>query len=70
MYRDAAKLIQQRLRSLRDRYKQLPSDKYYYAMAMLYTGVDAVKASNSANTEPFLGMMEDLEKEFDEALKD
>lgn len=68
VYRDATSLITQRLRTLRETYPNLPSDKYYYAMAMLYTGVDAIQANASASTEPFMEMMADLDKEFDEVL--
>lgn len=68
VYRDAASLIQDRLRKLRTRYPNLPSDKYYYAMVMLYTAVDAVHANNSADTAPFLDMIQDLDKELSEVL--
>jgi hypothetical protein len=69
VYRDAANLIQTRLRNLRERYPNVPSDKYHYAMVLLYTGVDAVRASNRASTEPYKDMINDLEKEIDELLK-
>lgn len=68
VYRDAATLIQQRLRALRDRYPNLPTDKYYYAMAMLNTAVDSVRTANSASTEPYKEMMTDLEKEINNVL--
>ena len=69
VYRDAASLIQTRLRNLRERYPNVPSDKYHYAMVLLYTGVDAVRASNKASTESYKDMIIDLEKEIDELLK-
>lgn len=69
VYRDATMLIQKRLRTLRERYPNLPADKYYYAMVMLYTAVDAVKAGNSASTEPYKEFMADLEKDIDTAIK-
>lgn len=64
IYRDAAMLIQQRLRVLREKYPHLPDEKYYYAMVMLYTGVDAVNAAASASTEPYVQMIDDLLTEF------
>ena len=67
-YRDAANLIQSRLRNLRERYPNLPNEKYHYAMVLLYTGVDAVRASNKASTEPYKDVISDLEKEIDELL--
>lgn len=70
IYRDASILIQQRLRQLRERYPNLPDNRYYYAMAMLYTAVDAVKASLDASRQPMLDMMADLKKDFDLALHD
>lgn len=64
VYRDAALLIQKRLQTLRERYPKLPDEKYYYAMVMLYTGVDAVNAASSASTEPYVQMIDDLMGEF------
>ena len=69
VYRDAASLIQDRLRKLRERYPNLPADKYYYAMVMLYTAVDAVNANNNASTAPLMDMVSDLDKELSEILK-
>ena len=69
VYRDAASLIQDRLWKLRERYPNLPADKYYYAMVMLYTAVDAVNANNSASTAPLMDMINDLDKEISETLK-
>lgn len=63
VYRDAASNIQHLIQRLRDAYPQLPSDKYYYVMAMLKTSVEAVKASDRADTQPYKEMMQDLEKE-------
>ncbi|MBR3443115.1 MAG: cell division protein ZapA [Bacteroidaceae bacterium] len=68
VYRDAASLIQDRLRKLRDLYSGLP-EKTYYAMVMLYTAVDAVHASNTASTGPLMEVITDLEKELDNVLK-
>lgn len=67
-YRDAASLIQDRLRKYRARFPNLPSDKYYYAMVMLNTAVDAVNASNSASTAPLMEAISDLDKEISEVL--
>ncbi len=68
MYRDAASLIQNRLRKLRDAYPSLPNEKYYYSMAMLLTAVDAVKASDKMNSAPFIELINDLNKEIDKLL--
>ena len=65
VYRDAASNIQRRIQRLRDAYPQLPNDKYYYVMAMLNTSVEAVKASNITDTQPYIEMMHDLEKEIE-----
>lgn len=69
VYRRAATLIQQRLRALRDRYPNLPSDKYYYAMVLLNTAVDAVRTADSVSAQPYQDMMADLEKEIKEIIK-
>jgi len=68
IYRDAASLIQNRIQRLRDLYPSLPSDKYYYVMAMLNTAVDAVKAAERIDTAPYIEALKDIEKEID-ALK-
>lgn len=65
VYRDAASLIQQRVQRFRTIYPSLPSDKYYYVMAMLNIGVDAVRAANEASTEPYRKTIDDLVHEID-----
>lgn len=62
VYRDAASSIQRRIQRLRDAYPNLTNDKYY-VMAMLNTSVEAVRASNRTDTQPYIEMMHDLEKE-------
>lgn len=63
LYRNAAKEIQRRLFQLRTKYPSLPSEKYYYIMAMLNTFVDAVKTANRVNNKPYMEMMNGLEEE-------
>ena len=63
IYRDAASTIQRRIQRLRDAYPMLPNDKYYYVMAMLNTAVEAVKASDRTDTQPYVEMIHDLEAE-------
>ena len=65
VYRDAASSIQRRIQKLRDAYPHLPNDKYYYVMAMLNPAVEAVKMSNRADTQPYIEMMLDIEKEIE-----
>ena len=65
IYRDAASSIQRRIQRLRDAYPHLPNDKYYYAMAMLNTSVEAVKAANRLDTQPYVEMIQDIEKELE-----
>ena len=65
IYRDAASMIQDRLQKLRDLYPTLPNEKYYYAMDMLNTAADAVRASNRANMEPVLDIINDLNKDIE-----
>ena len=64
MYRDAAASIQRRIQKLRDAYPNQANDMYY-AMAMLNTSVEAIKASNKTDTQPYKEMMHDLEKEIE-----
>ena len=65
VYRDAATNIQRRIQRLRDAYPNLTNDKYYYVMAMLNTSAEAVKASARTDTQPYMEMMHDLEKEME-----
>lgn len=65
IYRDAASMIQDRLQKLRDLYPTLPNEKYYYAMVMLNTAADAVRASNRANMDPVLDIINDLNKDIE-----
>lgn len=65
LYRDAASLIQSRVQRLREVYKNLPSDKYYYVMAMFNTAVDSVRATKSVDNSPMEKMMANIEKELD-----
>ncbi|MBR1668507.1 MAG: cell division protein ZapA [Bacteroidaceae bacterium] len=65
VYREAASNIQRRIQRLRDAYPHLPNDKYYYVMAMLNTAVEAVKASDRIDTQPYIEMIHDIEKEIE-----
>lgn len=65
IYRDAASMIQDRLQKLRDLYPTLPNEKYYYAMVMLNTAADAVRATNRANMGPVLDIINDLNKDIE-----
>ena len=65
VYRDAAATIQRRVQRLREAYPTLPNDKYYYVMAMLNTAVEAIKAAERIDTQPYVEMIHDIEKEMD-----
>ena len=65
VYRDAAATIQRRVQRLREAYPNLPNDKYYYVMAMLNTTVEAIKAAERIDTQPYVEMIHDIEKEMD-----
>lgn len=65
VYRDAAATIQRRVQRLREAYPNLPNDKYYYVMAMLNTAVEAIKAAERIDTQPYVEMIHDIEKEMD-----
>lgn len=64
IYRDAAAAIQLRIQKLRDAYPN-QSNTLYYAMAMLMTSVEAVKMANKVDTQPYIDMMHDIEKEIE-----
>lgn len=69
LYRDAAAAIQQRVVKLRDMYPGLTVDKTYYAMAMLDTAVQAQRVALRQDTQPYVDMIADLEKELEELIK-
>ena len=64
LYRDAALTIQRRIQMLRDAYPD-QSNLKYYAMAMLTISADAAKLMNKADTQPYIDMMHDIEKEIE-----
>ncbi|MCH5174744.1 MAG: cell division protein ZapA [Prevotellaceae bacterium] len=64
IYRDAGSAIQLRIQKLRDTYPNQPN-MMYYAMAMLTTSVEAVRTANKADTQPYIDMMHDIEKEIE-----
>lgn len=64
IYRDAAAAIQRRIQKLRDTYPNQPNSMYY-AMAMLTTAVDAAKLASKADIQPYIDMMQDIEKEIE-----
>jgi hypothetical protein len=68
IYRDSATLIQDRLQKLRDLYPDLPNEKYYYAMVMLNTAADAVRASNRANMGPVIDIIKDLNNDIESTI--
>ena len=65
IYRDAAAAIQSRIQKLRDTYPKQPNSMYY-AMAMLMTSVSATRLANTVDTQPYIDMMNDIEKEIEE----
>lgn len=64
IYRKAASLVNERLRNMRKRYHDLP-EKYYYAMVMLNSAVDALKAERNRDVTPVMDVISSLEQEID-----
>lgn len=64
IYRNAATAIQRRIQILRDTYPDQSNIKYY-AMAMLTISANAEKMANKADTQPYIDMMHDIEKEIE-----
>lgn len=69
MFRDAAVRIQQHLQQLRKRFPNVPSQQYYYAMAMLDNTIEVMQSQQRQDTAPFVETIERLDHNFDEALK-
>lgn len=68
MFRDAAVRIQQHLQQLRKRYPNVPSEQYYYAMAMLDNTIEVMQSQQRQDTAPFVKAIEQLGHDFDKAL--
>ena len=69
IYRQAASLINTKLRTMRERYPSLPNDKYYYSMVLLNTTVEVLRAENKADFGPMLTLINELEAEIDKVTK-
>lgn len=69
MYRDAAVRIQQHLQQLRTHFPNVPSQQYYYAMAMLDNTIEVMQSQQRQDTAPFVNIIEKIDHDFDEALK-
>lgn len=69
VYRQAASLINAKLRTMRERYPSLPSDQYYYAMVLLNTTVEAFRSESKADFGPMLDLINELESEIDKVTK-
>ncbi|MBR3093803.1 MAG: cell division protein ZapA [Bacteroidaceae bacterium] len=68
VFRKAATEVQSRLRFLRTTYPGLPSNTYYYSMAMLLTAVDKIKMSMNVDNSPIFDTLNDLQNEIDGAI--
>ncbi len=66
LWRKAASDIQKRLQYIRSKYTSVPSENYYYVMAMLTVFVDSVKLENKTDNAPYLEMMKGIEKSIEE----
>ena len=65
VFRKAATEVQSRLRFLRTTYPGLPSNTYYYSMAMLLTAVDKIKMSMNVDNSPIFDTLNYLQGEID-----
>ncbi len=69
IYRQAASLVNNRLRAMRDRYPSLPSEFYYYAMVLLNTTVDALRSEGKSDNGSVMDMIRELESEINDIVK-
>ena len=69
IYRKAASQVNERLRTMRQRYPDLPQEKYYYAMVMLNTAVDALRTERGKDISPVMSVISELERDIDNLVK-
>lgn len=67
-YRDASAYINERLLSVRQKYPNVPSEKFYTAIVMLELATKGVSISNKASVEPYKKAIAELSKEIGQAL--
>ena len=68
IYREAASLVNNRLRAMRSRYQNVPTEAHYSAMVMLNLAVEALKSENKSDTTPIIDVIKGLESEIKECL--
>ena len=66
--RKAASNVNRQLITVRDKYKSLTDENYYYAMVMLNSEIKALIAEGKNDTEPLFDILSDLESEIDELI--
>jgi hypothetical protein len=68
LYRDAAAHINKRILSVKQKYPDVPNEKYYTAIVMLELAAKGVSVSNKASVEPYQKSIVELSKEINEVL--
>ena len=68
-YRDAAAYINDRMLNARQKYPNVPSEKYYAAIVMLGLATKGVSISNKSSVEPYKKSIAELSDAIREALK-
>ena len=66
--RKAASNVNQQLMTVRDKYKTVPNEQYYYAMVMLNSEIKALSAEGRNDTAPIFDTLRELEQEIDELI--
>lgn len=67
-YRDAAKYINDSLRSVMQKYPEVPNEKYYTSIVMLDLARRGVEVSNASSIEPYKQSISELSAEISSAL--
>ena len=68
-YRDAAAYINNRLLNARQKYPNVPTEKYYAAIVLLEIATKGVVVSNKASVEPYKKSIAELSKEIQQTLE-
>jgi len=66
--RKAASNVNQQLLAVREKYKKVPNEQYYYAMVMLNSEIRALTAETKSDATPILDILRDLETEIEQLI--
>jgi len=68
VYRDAARVVNDRLMSVKQKYPEVPDNRYYTSIVMLDLARKGVEVSNAHSVAPYKQSISELQSEIESAL--